>query len=196
LPWFESMGLYRADSFSCWVTQSKKFSIFYGTWSFITMTTQSFWDINTVSLVKSSLRWLDTLKHHELCTQWYSRTPQKTWIFTVRTLEFVFITMLTKSHHLTLFNAASHTTSERSILISYSCLCYVSKMVFSLQVFRVKFDINFSSPPCVLHDSCITKVCHTWRWHSTLTILHPKLLQYNRLYVIKKEPPLQQLIWE
>lgn len=120
------------------------------TWSFITMMTQIFWDINTVSLVKSSLRWLYPLKHHELCTQWYSRTPQKTLIFTVRTFEFVFITMPTRSHHLTLFNAASHTTSERSLLISYSCLCYVSKMVFSLQVFRVKFDIHFSSPPFVL----------------------------------------------
>jgi hypothetical protein len=143
------------------VTQSKKFPIFYGTSSFITMMTQIFWDINTVSLVKSSLRWLDPLKHHELCTQWYSRTPQKTWIFTVRTLEFVFITMLTRSHHLNLFKAASHTTSERSILISYSCPCYASKMVFSHQVFRVKFDIHFSSPPCVLHDTCITRVCHT-----------------------------------
>jgi hypothetical protein len=117
--------------------------------------------ILTVSLVKSSLKWLDPLKHHELCTQWYSRTPQKTWIFTVRTLEFVFITMLTRSHHLTLFKAVSHTTSERSILISYSSPCYVSKMVFSHQVFRVKFDIHFSSPQCVLHDTCITKVCHT-----------------------------------
>lgn len=31
----------------------------------------------------------------------------------------------------------------------------------SLQVFRVKFSIHFSSLPRVLRDSCITKICHT-----------------------------------
>jgi hypothetical protein len=64
----------------------KRFSIFYWTWKFIIVKTQILWDINTVSLVNSSLRWLNPSIYRELCTQWYSRIPQKTLIFIVRTM--------------------------------------------------------------------------------------------------------------
>ena len=66
-------------------------------------------------------------------------------------------------------------------------LCYVSKMVFSLQVFRVKFDIHFSSSPCVLQDSHITKICHPLEMAESINNTIPKVIAIQQIVCNKRK---------